>query len=85
MLLMIVALLLVISFPFAPMLYALDRPDAPLFARIVGTILYLAIVAPFSWQFGLNGPAAAFVIGNAAMVAVLAIQLRNEYMRVRGW
>jgi O-antigen/teichoic acid export membrane protein len=85
MVLMLVALLLVISFPFAPMLYALDRPDSPLFARIAGTLLYLIIVAPFTWQFGLNGAAAAFVVGNAAMVAVLAIQLRNEYMRVRGW
>ena len=85
MVLMLVALLLVISFPFAPMLYALDRPDAPLFARIVGTVLYLVIVAPFTWQLGLNGAAIAFVIGNAAMVAVLAIQLRNEYTRVRGW
>jgi O-antigen/teichoic acid export membrane protein len=85
MVLMLVALLLVVSFPFAPMLYALDRPDSPLFARIVGTLLYLLIVAPFTWQLGLNGAALAFVIGNAAMVAVLAIQLRNEYMRVRGW
>jgi O-antigen/teichoic acid export membrane protein len=85
MVLMLVALLLVVSFPFAPMLYALDRPDAPLFARVVGTVLYLLIVAPFTWQFGLTGAAAAFVIGNAAMVAVLSIQLWNEYMRVRGW
>jgi O-antigen/teichoic acid export membrane protein len=85
MVLMLVALILVISFPFAPMLYALDRPDSPLFARVVGTLLYLVIVAPFTWQLGLNGAALAFVIGNAAMFAVLAIQLRNEYMRVRGW
>jgi O-antigen/teichoic acid export membrane protein len=84
MVLMLVALLLVISFPFAPMLYALDRPDAPLFARVVGTVLYLLIVAPLTWQLGLNGAAVAFVIGNAAMVAVLTIQLRNEYVRVRG-
>jgi O-antigen/teichoic acid export membrane protein len=82
---MLVALLLVISFPFAPTLYALDRPDSPLVARVVGTVLYLLIVAPFCWQFGLIGAAAAFVIGNAAMVAVLAIQLWNEHMRVRGW
>jgi O-antigen/teichoic acid export membrane protein len=85
MVLMLVALLLVISFPFAPTLYALDRPDSPLVARVVGTVLYLLIVAPFCWQFGLIGAAAAFVIGNAAMVAVLAIQLWNEHMRVRGW
>jgi O-antigen/teichoic acid export membrane protein len=85
MVLMLVALLLVVSFPFAPMLYALDRPDAPLYARIAGSLLYLAVVAPFTWQFGLNGAALAFVLGNAAMFGVLAIQLRNEYMRVRGW
>jgi O-antigen/teichoic acid export membrane protein len=85
MVLMLVALLLVVSFPFAPMLYALDRPDSPFLARVVGTGLYLLIVAPFTWQLGLNGAALAFVVGNAAMVAVLAIQLRNEYLRVRGW
>jgi len=73
----------VISFPFAPMLYARDRPEAPLIARLIGTLVYFAIVAPLSWQFGLVGAAAAFVIGYAAMFAVLSAQLSREYVRAR--
>ena len=37
--LMLVPFLSVFSFPLPPMLFALDRPDGPLKARIVGTIL----------------------------------------------
>ncbi|MBA3730241.1 MAG: lipopolysaccharide biosynthesis protein, partial [Sphingomonas sp.] len=70
-LLMAVPLLAMISFPLVPMLYALDRPAAPLNARLAATVLYFAIVAPLSWRFGVTGAAAAFVIGNAAMVAAL--------------
>ena len=82
-LLMAVPLLAMISFPLVPMLYALDRPAAPLNARLAATVLYFAIVAPLSWRFGVTGAAAAFVIGNAAMVAALAIQVTLEYRRVR--
>lgn len=81
--LMAVPLLAMISFPLVPMLYALDRPDAPLNARLIGTILYFATVAPLAWRFEVIGAAAAFVLGNAAMVAALAIQLTLEYRRVR--
>lgn len=81
--LIIAPLLAMISFPMPPMLYALHRDQAPLVARLVGTVLYLAIVAPLSWQFGLAGAAGAFVIGTAAMVLVLAIALTREYRRVR--
>jgi O-antigen/teichoic acid export membrane protein len=81
--LIVAPLLAMISFPMPPMLYALHKDQAPLVARIVGTVLYLAIVAPLSWRFGLAGAAAAFVIGTAAMVAVLAVQLTREYRRVR--
>jgi O-antigen/teichoic acid export membrane protein len=81
--LILAPLLAMISFPLPPMLYALHRDDAPLIARIVGTLLYLAIVAPLSWRFGLAGAAAAFVIANAAMVLVLAVQIAREYRRVR--
>ena len=83
MVLMLMTLMGVISFPFAPMLYALDRPQAPLIARVIGTVLYFAIVAPLTWRFGLVGAASAFVIGYAAMFAMLAAQLRREYVRVR--
>lgn len=81
--LVLAPLLATISFPVTPMLYALHRDDAPLTARIVGTVVYFAIVAPLAWEFGLTGAAAAFVIGTAIMTAVLAMQLWREYRRVR--
>ena len=72
-----------ISFPFEPMLYALGRSSGPLKARLVGTIVYLLIVAPLAWRFGVSGAAAAFVIGTAVIVGLLGLQLRREYRRVR--
>ena len=82
--LLIAPLLAVISFPLPSMLYALDRPDAPLKARLVGTIIFFAIIAPLAWTFGVIGAAIAFVTGTAAMVSVLVLQLWQEYRRVRG-
>ena len=76
-------LLGMISFPLTPMLYALHRDQAPLNARIAGTLVYFAIVAPLAWRFGLTGAAAAFVIGMAVMVTVLVGLLSREYLRVR--
>lgn len=78
-----VPLLAILSFPLPPMLYALDRPDAPLKARIVGTVLYFAIVAPLCWRFDVQGAAMAIVIGHVAMIAVLLAYLRREHRRVR--
>jgi O-antigen/teichoic acid export membrane protein len=83
MVLMVMALLAVVSFPFAPMLYALDRPEAPLVARIAGTLSYLAVVVPLALNYRLAGAAAAFVIGYAVMTGILAIQLRRGYERAR--
>lgn len=83
MVLMLMTLMGVISFPFTPMLYALDRPEAPLVARVIGILLYFGVVAPLTWKFGLVGAAAAFVMGYAGMFAVLGVQLRREYVRVR--
>ncbi|CAN5168182.1 lipopolysaccharide biosynthesis protein [soil metagenome] len=76
-------LLAMISFPLPPMLYALHRDQEPLTARIIGTIIYFAIIAPLAWEYGLIGAAAAFVIGMAAMVLVLALQVWREYRRMR--
>jgi O-antigen/teichoic acid export membrane protein len=81
--LLIVPLLGIISFPLPSMLLALDRPDGPLKARLVGTILYFAIVAPLAWRYGVNGAAMAFVIGFVAMVIMLAVQLRGVHRVVR--
>ena len=83
MVLILAPLLGIVSFPLPSMLYALDRPDAPLKARLIGTILFFAVIAPLAWKFGVIGAAMAFVIGTAAMVAVLMVQLVREYRRVR--
>ena len=82
--LMIVPFISVFSFPLPPMLYALDRPDGPLKARLFGTILYFLIIAPLCWNFGVNGAAVAFVLGNFGTVATMMWQLRGEHRRVRG-
>jgi O-antigen/teichoic acid export membrane protein len=81
--LLIVPLLGIVSFPLPSMLLAVDRPDGPLKARLVGTILYFAIVAPLTWRFGVSGAAIAFVIGNIAMVMTLALQVRAVHRLVR--
>ena len=83
MVLIIVPVLVMVSFPLTPMLYALDRPDGPLKARLIGTLLYFAIVAPLAWQFGVAGAAAAYAVGYSAVVVALAILVTGEYRRVR--
>jgi O-antigen/teichoic acid export membrane protein len=83
MVLIIAPVIGIFSFPLPSMLYALDRPDAPLKARLVGTIIYFSIIAPLSWRFGMMGAAAAFVLGYASMALMLALQVRSEYRRVR--
>ena len=83
MVLLAVPLMGVLSFPLPPMLYALDRPDAPLKARLIGTAAFFILVAPLSWQYGVVGAAVAFDLGFAATVLTLIIQLLTEYRRVR--
>jgi hypothetical protein len=41
------------------------------------------LVAPLAWQFGAMGAAAACVIGFAAIVVTLMVQLAREYRLVR--
>jgi O-antigen/teichoic acid export membrane protein len=83
MVLLAVPLMGVISFPLAPMLYALDRADAPLKARLTGTTVFFVAVAPLSWALGVIGAALAFVLGYAATLLALVAQLWSEYRRVR--
>jgi O-antigen/teichoic acid export membrane protein len=83
MVLLLVPLMGVLSFPLPPMLYALDRPDAPLKARLVGTATFFILVAPLSWTFGVVGAASAFALGFAATVLTLIAQLLIEYRRVK--
>jgi O-antigen/teichoic acid export membrane protein len=81
--LMIVPFIGVFSFPLPPMLYALDRPDAPVTARLIGSAAFFLSIAPLCWRFGVVGAAIALVLGNAATVAVMMWQLRQEHRRVR--
>jgi O-antigen/teichoic acid export membrane protein len=81
--LMLVPFLSVFSFPLPPMLYALDRPDGPLIARIFGTVLFFLVIAPLSLRFGVNGAAIAFVIGNVGTAGTMMWQLHGEHRRVR--
>jgi O-antigen/teichoic acid export membrane protein len=81
--LMVVPFISVFSFPLPPMLYALDRPDAPVTARVIGSAVFLLSIAPLSWRFGVIGAAIAFVMGNLATVVAMMWQLRLEHRRVR--
>jgi O-antigen/teichoic acid export membrane protein len=82
--LMLVPFLSVFSFPLPPMLYALDRPDGPLKARLAGTIVFFVTIAPLAWSLGVDGAAIAFVIGTVTTVGGMIWQLRGEHRRVRG-
>jgi len=73
----------IFSFPLPSMLYTLDRPDAPLKARLIGTVIYFVFIAPLCWRFGVVGAAGAYVLAYAAMALTLVLQLRVEYRRVR--
>jgi len=77
-----IPLLTIVSFPLPSTLYALDRPDAPLKARIIATTFYFAAIGPLAHLAGLRGAALAFLLANALLVAALAIFLRVEYHRV---
>ncbi|MEO5613279.1 MAG: lipopolysaccharide biosynthesis protein [Sphingomicrobium sp.] len=83
MVLIIAPVIGIVSFPLPSMLLALDRPDAPLKARLVGSIVYFALIAPLCLRFGVMGAAAAFVAGYAAMALTLIIHVRTEYRRMR--
>ena len=81
--LMIVPLVAILSFPLVPMLYALGRAGAPLKARIIASILFFVALPPLSLEFGVVGAAAAFAIATAANAAIMAIQLAGDYRRLR--
>ena len=81
--LMLVPFISVFSFPLPPMLFALDRPDAAVTARLIGTIAFFLLIAPLCWTLGVSGAAIAFVVGNAATAAVMMWQLWGEYSRRR--
>jgi O-antigen/teichoic acid export membrane protein len=81
--LMLVPFLGIFSFPLGPMLYALGRSDAPIKAKLIGSAIFFGTIAPLSWRFGVAGAAVALVLGNAANVIAMMLQLRGEHRRVR--
>lgn len=81
--LMIVPFISIFSFPLPPMLYALDRPGAPVTARLIGSAVFFIGIAPLCWQLGIAGAAIALVAGNIATVSVMMFLLHREYRRVR--
>lgn len=81
--LMLVPFLGIFSFPLGPMLYALGRSDAPIKAKLIGSAVFFGAIAPLSWRFGVAGAAVALVLGNAANVVTMMLQLRGEHRRVR--
>ncbi len=79
-----VPLLTVVSFPLPSTLYALDRPDVPLKARILATLGYFAAIVPLAHVAGLKGAAFALLLANVLFALTMAVYLRVEYRRVRG-
>jgi O-antigen/teichoic acid export membrane protein len=83
-LIMLVGTLLTMSaFPVIPMLYALDQAHAPLVAKALGAIALLASLVPLASQFGVNGAALAYAIGNLVALAAMILALWRQYARVR--
>ena len=80
---MVIPFISVFSFPLPTMLYALDRPEGPVRARLFGSAVFFIGIAPLSWRWGVVGAAVALVLGNVATVLVMLIQLQREYRRVR--
>lgn len=83
MVLLAVPLLTIVAFPLPSTLYALDRPDAPLKARLAGTIAYFGSIVPSTHLFGLVGAGLSFVLAHLVMVGWLALVLGREYGRVK--
>ena len=49
----------------------------------MGVTTFFVIVAPMSWWLGVIGAAIAYVIGYAAIVTTLLVQVWGEYRRRR--
>jgi O-antigen/teichoic acid export membrane protein len=81
--LMLVPVLGVLSFPLAPMLYALGKAGGPLRAKLVASIVFFASLAPLSLRFGVVGAAIAFVLASATNVGMMIVQLTGQYRHLR--
>jgi O-antigen/teichoic acid export membrane protein len=73
----------VLSFPLAPMLYALGKTGGPLRAKAIASVVFFVALAPLSLAFGVVGAAVAFVLATATNVGVMIAQLLSQYRRRR--
>ena len=79
----LVPVLGVLSFPLAPMLYALGKAGGPLRARLTASVIFFIALAPLSMAFGIIGAAVAFVLATAINVGMMIAQLAILYRRRR--
>lgn len=75
----------IFSFPLSPMLYALGRSDAPLKAKLLGSLVFFITIAPLSWALNVVGAAIALVLANLVNTGVMMVQLRAEHRRIRAY
>jgi len=83
MVLMLVPVLGVFSFPLQPMLYALGKGGAPLRAKLIASLVFFVSLAPLCWEFGVVGAAIAFVLATATNLGIMIVQLGRQYRRLR--
>jgi O-antigen/teichoic acid export membrane protein len=83
MVLLLVPVIGVLSFPLAPMLYALGKGGAPLRAKIIASLIFFISLAPLCWQFGVVGAAISFVLATTANVGIMIAQVGGHYRRLR--
>jgi len=83
MVLLLVPVIGVMSFPLQPMLYALGKGGAPLRAKVAASLIFFISLAPLCWQFGVVGAAIAFVLATAANVFIMMAQLGSQYRRLK--
>jgi O-antigen/teichoic acid export membrane protein len=79
----VAAVLGMLTFPLAPTLYSLDRPEAPARARLTGTAIHFILIVPLIGWIGLDGAALAYVLGYAISMLLMMRSLLGEYRRVR--
>lgn len=79
----LVPVLGVLSFPLAPMLFALGKAGGPLQARLISSVIFFAGLVPLSLTFGIVGAAIAFVIASTTNVLLMVVQLIGHYRRRR--
>jgi O-antigen/teichoic acid export membrane protein len=79
----LVPVLGVLSFPLAPMLYALGKAGGPLRARLSASVVFFIALAPLSLSFGVVGAAIAFVLATVTNVGMMIAQLLGHYRRRR--